>query len=148
MSLTTAVKMYETVRVLDKVAEASTGQAEFYVISGSRMLITLAVQAITADTVVRIYVENTFSVDEPYDLSAEMHLTYVGQLKEAVSGFNSAFRIRYEVVGGTASFKVTVLTSEGLELDSDCGGCFDTEIDGGEADTVYSTCCVIDGGDA
>jgi hypothetical protein len=108
MSKGTALKLYEARSFLGRVNATGSGEEEFYLTSGSRILVTLRISAIDPATTVRIHLSSAFDVDGPYDLIDTLESSQVGSVKRVYSDLNPLFRLTYEVIGGAASFKVGI----------------------------------------
>lgn len=102
------LKINEQSIVFDVASAAGTAALDFYVLSGSRMLMTLVVSALSSGAQVTAICEDAISVDDPYQIVEQLDVTTVGQFKRVFSDFNKRLRVRYVVTGGTATFKIAV----------------------------------------
>ncbi len=139
--MSTALRLYEQQTLLNKSGESSTGFEEFNVISGSKLIVTLLVKAISGGATLRLDVENGFDNDEAFENVATILKTSTGMQKEVVINFNSFFRLRYTVTGGTATFKTSVILHTN-DADSSIGGFAPPE--GTDAITRTAVSSVID----
>lgn len=99
------LRLYEFRSLLEQEAASGTGSESFYVIAGSRLLLTLSVLSLSSGGSVKIYVDNTYSEDDGYVLLDTIEASATGQIRRPLTDFNRIFRLRYEVTG-TATFKV------------------------------------------
>lgn len=102
------LKQSETVSLINKVNFSGLASEDFYLSSGSRMLVTLLVLSIDSGASIAATVENTFSLDDPYDVLETINTTTTGRFKRVFSDFHNQFKINVNVTGGNATFKVGV----------------------------------------
>lgn len=104
----TSFRVYETRTIVKKEAFTGTGTEAFYVLSGSRMLVTLLVTDIDPATTVNVFVDNNFDTDELDDTILTLSANSVMRVKRVLTDFHNQFNFRYTVTGGNATFKVGV----------------------------------------
>lgn len=104
----TSFRVYETRTIVKEEAFTGTGNKDFYVVSGSRMLVTLLVTDIDPATTVNVFVDNNFDTDELDDTILTLSANSVSRVKRVLTDFHNQFSFRYTVTGGNATFKVGV----------------------------------------
>jgi hypothetical protein len=72
--------------------------------------VTLRVDAIDIGASVNLQISNNFDVETPYDLLDTLTQGSVGSIKRVYSDFNKMFKLTYTVTGGSATFKVAVIS--------------------------------------
>lgn len=102
------LRVFETRTIINQDAFTGSLVRPFYVVSGSRMLVTLIVTSIDPATIVDIFADNNFTDDEPYTTAEQLTLNGVGRTSKVISDFHNLFNFRAVVTGGNASFKVGI----------------------------------------
>jgi hypothetical protein len=103
------LQLYEVRSFLRKNGATGVDAENFYIRTGSRVLVTFRVTALDAGTSVRLRVKNAEDVETPHDLLDTLDISAPGVLKRVYSDFNPYFVLETEVLGpGAASFKVGV----------------------------------------
>jgi hypothetical protein len=109
----TILQLWENGVLIDKTAEGGSGDKDFLIQSGSRVLVVLHVLAISGTPTVAVDLKNTETASDPLISIGSTSLGAVGVSKFAVQDFTSLMRLSYSVTGGTADFKVTVVVLDG-----------------------------------
>lgn len=129
------LRIYEVRTYLKNNNITGIDQVPFYVVSGSRMLVTLAVISADLGTTVSLEVQNTFDVDLGYTTLDAIELNAAGQAKKIFSDFNNLFNLKVTVSGGNASYRVAVAlfdnaittTIQNAQVDVDLNHTVDSE---------------------
>lgn len=107
-----ALRIYEN-RIIAQATSDFTGSMDvpFQVLSGSRLLVTLRVDAIDPGTVITCTLQN--SIEGAFPLTAPITLgtfsaTAVGPVRQIYTDYNNFFNFNIVVSGGNAQFKVAV----------------------------------------
>lgn len=106
------IRLYESSTILNRASESGSGEELFYVLSGARMLVTFKTIAIDEGATVSLFLENTFSDDEAYEAIDTLTASATGTTKRIYSDFNQLFKFRFQVTGGSATFKVAVTMAD------------------------------------
>ena len=101
------IKIYEQHIVFD-VTGTGIGEDYFYVVSGSRMLITTQVTALSSGATVLIELLGAISVDDPYTVIGSYTVSSATTKRQSFPDINKLLAIRYTVIGGSATFKTAM----------------------------------------
>jgi hypothetical protein len=108
LALRNPLQLYETRTFLSKQGTTGISQEPFYVVSGSRMLVTLKVIALDVGASVALDIQNSFDQDEGFETVETAQLSATGTVKRILSDFHTLFNLRVNVTGGNATYKVAV----------------------------------------
>ncbi len=103
------LKQNEQRIIFDLDSVSDSGVVDFYVLTGSRILVTLLVESLDVGATIDIFLEDSISVDDPYQGVVGMSANTTGQFKRVASDFNQRLRVRYVTAGGAVSAKVAVI---------------------------------------
>lgn len=106
--MSTPIKQFQTVGLLDVQGSTGTSKTEFQVITGSRMLVSLNVIDMDPGVSVQMNIGNTFDLNDGYEIIETFTATAVGRLKAVLSDFHNQFEISVVVTGGAATYKLGV----------------------------------------
>ncbi len=109
MAYSPFLTLYET-RIIATEAAMAPGSKSVRtaVQSGSRVIVTLSISSIDADTTVTVAVKHGFNDSEPFTSLGSVSGGSVSQTIEVFSDFNELLEFTYTVAGGNATFKVVV----------------------------------------
>lgn len=108
MTTNNQIRLYETRTYLKGDNVTGVVESDFYVVSGSRMLVGLRVTSIDPATTVSISVQNAESTDVSYDTLDTLILSAPGASKRVFNDFYNLFKLVATVTGGNATFSVAV----------------------------------------
>lgn len=100
------LKLYETRTISKSLGFSGSDVVPFYIISGSRILLSFQVDAIDLGATISFAVDNTFDPDGPWDQVLAVSADATGLDKRVLSDFHTSFRIRVTVTGGSASWRI------------------------------------------
>jgi hypothetical protein len=115
------LQLNETAVVLNSV---DGNEAEFQLLTGSAIVLTLLVSALSPGGSVTLSVQNTISADDPFEEIASIARAATGRSKTVLNDLHNRLKIVATVVG-TATFKVGV--SVVGETDASLGASMVTE---------------------
>lgn len=102
------IRLYEARTFLKKDSSTGLSDVSFYVVSGSRLLVSLKVLSCDIGATVSLNIDNTFDPDVGYETLDTIELTAAGSVKRVFSDFFNQFRLSVNVTGGSATYLVAV----------------------------------------
>lgn len=108
MAIDINLNQYESRVVLGGTAAPGTVEKIVQVDSGSRMLVTLLVTQADPGASISLHADNSFDADSSFETLETLTLSAPGRVKRVISDFNSLFKFRAVVTGGSVSYKFAV----------------------------------------
>lgn len=99
------LQIYENVVPIKQVNFTGVMEYDFYVVSGSQLLVHLKIDSIDSGADVEVEILNSFSADD-LEVFDTISGGAVGSFRKVLADFESVFRLRVTVSNGNASFKV------------------------------------------
>lgn len=110
------LNLYENLSLLNETGLTTSKSVEFYVVSGSRLLVDLLVTALDPGVTVQLDIGNTFSPADGYNTVSSITTTATGSTKKVITDFHNQFLITATVTGGAATFKVGIAVFDNAGL--------------------------------
>lgn len=106
--MSTPIKVFETLLLSSKTGFSGTDTQPFYVVSGSRLVVSINIIAIDPGTTITLDIDNSFTPDDGYLTLDSINASATGWYKKVVTDFHSVFQIVTTVTGGNATYKIGI----------------------------------------
>lgn len=106
------LSLYETTNLIQKSGFSGISSDRVGIKTGSRLVLSLYVSALSAGASVVIRCKNGFSLDLPFDEILTMTSTSVGFNRKVLTDFHNIFDFEAEVIGGTADFNFGITVND------------------------------------